>query len=301
MNFDIQKINKHAVASDTDSMFLSFEEIIKKLHPNINIHSKEECLPIAKQIQKELRPILNEYQTKIAKEILNTDEHYFDLKPEFILQTAYWSGKRRYAQLLVDKEGMPIDKLVVMGLDIMKSNFPEYFRGFGEKIIRKILTNTDRKEIDLFIIEFRDSITDVDWRKLTKPTGVKKMGEYLESAPPPGKIFSTIGKKCPINTKSSIRYNDLLEFNQWGNQYPKIQVGDKLYVIYLKKNPYRIDSIGIKGYDDPPELLDFVEEYIDRNKLFEAVLQKKIEKIYKDLNYGAVVFNSYISDFFSFG
>ena len=119
-------------------MFLCFEPILHKLYPNLDLSNKEETLPKAKQLQSELRPILNDYQTILAKKILNSDEHYFDLKPEFILQSIYLSGKRRYAQLQVDKEGRSIDKLVVMGLDITKSNFPEYFRGFGEKLILKI-------------------------------------------------------------------------------------------------------------------------------------------------------------------
>lgn len=301
MNFDIQKINKHAASSDTDSMFLCFEPIITKHYPGVDLNSKEECLPIAKQLQSELRPILNEYQTVLAKNILNSDEHYFDLKPEFILQSAYWSGKRRYAQLLVDKEGIPIEKLVVMGLDIMKSNFPPYFRGFGEQLIKKILFNTPKSEIDKFLTDFRDSIETVDWKKLIKPTGVKKMDEYLESPPPNGKIFSLIGKKCPSNTKSSIRYNDLIKYYNLDKEYPQIQIGDKVYVVYLKKNPYRIDSIALTGYNDPQVILDLVEEFIDREKLFDTVIKNKIETTYSDVGFGQPIFNSIISDYFNFG
>jgi hypothetical protein len=301
MNFDIQKINKHAKAADTDSMFICFEPIIKKLYPDKDIYSKEECLPIAKQLQSELRPILNSYQTILAKNILNSDEHYFDLKPEFILQSAYWSGKRRYAQLLVDQEGREIEKLVVMGLDIMKSNFPEYFRGFGEQLIRKILFNTPKKEIDKFLTDFRDSINEVDWKKLIKPTGVKKMDEYIASPPPKGKIFSILGKKCPINTKSSIRTNDLIIYHGLDKEHSQIQIGDKVYIVYLKKNPYMIDSVALTGYNDPQVIVDLVEEYIDRDKLFEAVIQKKIETIYHDVWKSQPVFNTIINDYFNFG
>ena len=301
MNFDIQKINKHAVSSDTDSMFLCFEPIIQKYHPDLDLNSKEDCLPIAKKLQSELRPLLNEYQTVLAKNILNSDEHYFDLKPEFILQSAYWSGKRRYAQLLVDKEGRAIEELVVMGLDVMKSNYPPYFKGFGEQLIKKLLFNTPKKEIDKFLIDFKDSINDVDWKKLIKPTGIKKISEYIASPPPPGKIFTVLGKKCPINTKSALRYNDLIRYNNLDKEHQEIQIGDKVYVVYLKKNPYRIDSIALTGYNDPDLIIELVEEFIDREKLFEAVLQKKIETIYSDVGFGQPIFNSIISDFFSFG
>jgi hypothetical protein len=300
MNFDIQEINKHVVSSDTDSMFVNFEPILKKLYPTLDLTSIPDTLPKAKALQTELRPILNDYQSVIAKSILNSDDHYFDLKPEFILQSAYWSGKRRYAQWQVDKEGIPIEKLVVMGLDITKSNFPPYFRGFGEEIIRKILFATDKKEVDKFLIEFRDSINGVDWKKLCKPTGIKKIGEYIASPPPQGKIFSTLQKKAPPNTKGSIRYNDLIKYHKLDQEYPQIQLGDKIYLTYLKKNPYMIDMIALKGEGDPPFITELVEEYIDKDKLFSTILYNKIEKIYQDLNYGSPVFNSYIADYFSF-
>ena len=59
------------------------------------------------------------------------------------MKKAYWSGKRRYAMLIVNKEGVPIppdhkDAFDMKGLDIMKSNFPPYFREFGENLIKKI-------------------------------------------------------------------------------------------------------------------------------------------------------------------
>lgn len=300
MNFDIEKINKHIAASDTDSLFITFEEVLKKLYPDLDLGDKDKTLPKVKLLQKEIGDILNPQQTTFAKNILNCDEHYFDLKPEFIIQSAYWSGKRRYAQYQVDKEGIPIEKLVVMGLDIMKSNFPPYFRDFGEKIIKQILFSSNQSKVDKFILEFRNSINDVDWRKLIKPTGVKKMEEYIASKPSPGKIFSSIKKKTPINTKSSVYYNDILKFRGWDKEFPQIQLGDKVYIVYLERNQYRIDSVAIKGYEDPPELIEFVEEFIDKNKLFDSVLKKKIEKIYEDLGWGQPIFNSIIPEFFTF-
>jgi len=300
MNFDIQEINKHSVASDTDSTFLCFEPILRKQFPDLDLEDKDATLPKVRVLQKEIGEILNPYQSKLAKEILNCDEHHFDLKPEFIIQSAYWSGKRRYAQYQVDKEGIPIEKLVVMGLDIMKSNFPPFFRDFGEKLIKQILFSTKKSKVDNFILDFKTSIYDVDWRELIKPTGVKKIEEYTASKPPEGKIFSVLGKKAPINSKSAIFYNDLIKYHKWDQEYQQIQIGSKIYIIYLKKNPYRIDSIAIKGYEDPPQILEFVEQFIDKEKLFETVLKKKIEKVYTDLNYGQPVFNSNVSEFFTF-
>lgn len=300
MNFDINKENKYVNLSDTDSMILSFEPILKKLYPDLDLLSKEDTLPKAKLLQEELRPLLNNYQSVLAKEILNSDEHYFDLKPEFIFQAAYLSGKRRYALHMVDKEGIPVDKMVMMGLDITKSNFPPYFKGFGDDLIKKLLFATSKKDIDKFIVDFKDSTYKVDWRKLIKPTGIKKIGEYIASPPPKGKIFSELQKKCPPNTKGAIIYNDLIKFNELDKTHSQIQIGDKIYLMYLKHNPYMINTIAIKGYDDPKFIIDLIEEFIDRDKLFETILEEKIQKIYDDMRWGTVVFNSFISDYFNF-
>ncbi len=54
-------------------------------------------------------------------------------------EKAYWSGKRRYAMYIVNKEGISIEELEMKGMDIMKSNFPPLFRNFGENLIKNIL------------------------------------------------------------------------------------------------------------------------------------------------------------------
>ncbi len=42
---------------------------------------------------------------------------------------------------------------------------------------------------------------------------------------------------------------------------PQFQIGDKMYIGYLKENPYRIDVIGFNGYNDPPEIMEFILKY----------------------------------------
>ena len=33
-----------------------------------------------------------------------------------------------------------------------------------------------------------------------------------------------------------------------------------MYIGYLKENPYRIDVIGFNGYNDPPEIMEFIDQ-----------------------------------------
>jgi hypothetical protein len=186
------------------------------------------------------------------------------------------------------------------GLDLMKSNFPPLFKKFGEHIINEIMFGKSKTDIDKQILDFRNEIRTIGWKHILKPTGLKKMSEYLAGPPGAGEIFSKLALKCPINTKAAIYTNDILRFKKLDKKYPTFQIGDKIYLVYLKDNPYRIDAIALNGYNDAPELLEFAEKYIDRDGLFDSVMKNKLESLYSDLNWGAVVLNPNINKFFKF-
>jgi len=299
MKFDIQNLNKYIVASDTDSLFITIEPIIKKNHPDIDLTNTEEVLPITKQYQQDIGDKLNKYQSVLAKNLLNSDDHFFDLKPEYIIKKAYWAGKRRYAQHLVDQEGIRKDDIVMMGLDIMKSNFPPYFREFGENILKSILFDKSKTDIDKDVITFKTSLSNISYNKLLKPTGVKKIEDYIERPPLAGEIFSKLLPRTPINSRSAIIYNDLLRFKKLNKKYPEFRIGDKMYIAYLKPNPYRLNVMGCNGYNDPPEIQEFIEKYIDRGIIFESVMKNKLESIYNDLGW-KLNLNPIQSKFFNF-
>lgn len=300
MNFNIQKINKYVSAADTDSCFVCLEPILKKKFPNLDLHKTDDVLLKLKPIQKEIGEYLNNYQSTIAKNILNCDKHSFDLKPEYIVKSAYWSGKRRYAQHLVDREGQSIDKFVMMGLDLMKSNFAKLFKDFGEKLIKDILLGISKDKCDKEVLDFKKSLKEINWKKLIKPTGVKNLNNYIKAKPLSGEIFSKLHKKCPINTKGAIISNDFMRFKKIDKKYPLFQAGDKMYLAYLKPNPYHIEVIGSNGFNDPPELSQLIEKYIDRDKIFDSTIKNKLENLYMDIGWGGIVFNQNVNKYFEF-
>jgi DNA polymerase elongation subunit (family B) len=293
----------YIVTSDTDSLFIQCKDLLIARHPNIDFNDREDVINKILVIATELQAMANKFIGEFARSAFNLGDdgvHYFELKQEVVLDRGYFAGKRRYAQHIVNKEGVPVDELDVKGLDLMKSNFPPLFRNFGEHIINEIMFGKPKQDIDKQILDFRTSIRTIDWKKILKPTGLKKMKEYLAGKPRAGEIFSKLGNKCPINTKAAIYTGDILRFRGLDKKYPVPQVGDKIYIVYLKPNPYRIDVMALNGYDDAPELLEFAEKYIDRDGLFDSVMKNKLESLYSDLGWGALVLNTNISKFFKF-
>jgi DNA polymerase elongation subunit (family B) len=291
---------KFVIASDTDSLYMELTDLLKKRNPDLNYNDREEKINRLLILTEELQTVANGNLNNITQNLFNMHgKHHFVLKQEVIAEKAYWAGKRRYAMYIVNKEGVEIEELEMKGLDIMKSNFPPYFRNFGEELIKSILFGKSKTEIDKFVMNFKDSMHTVEWIKLLKPTGLKKLDEYIERRPMAGELFSKLKLKCPINTKASIIYNDILRFKGLTKQHPEFTIGDKMYIAYLKPNPYKIDVIGYNGYNDPPEITQLIDKFIDRDGLFDSIIRNKLETVYSDISW-ELNLNPHRSKFFTF-
>jgi hypothetical protein len=50
----------------------------------------------------------------------------------------------------------------------------------------------------------------------------------------------------------------------------------------------RIEGLAIKGYNDPPQIIEFIKSNIDTDALFNNELRNKLEDFYKALNWGNI-------------
>ena len=290
----------HVVASDTDSAYFTLTKIIQKIYPDSDSWDKKERIKVLLKLTDKIQERANNNLDNISKEFFNIQtKHHFVLKQEVIAEKAYWAGKRRYAMYIVNKEGLEIEELEMKGLDIMKSNFPPLFKNFGEELLKNILFGKSKTEIDEDVMKFKDSLKTIDWKQLLKPTGLKKLDEYIERKPTSGELFSKLKLKCPVNTKAAIATNDILRFKKLNIQYPEFSLGDKMYIAMLKPNPYQLTVIGLNGYNDAPEILEIVDRYIDRDGLFDSIIRNKLENLYQDLGW-SLQLNEHVSKFFNF-
>jgi hypothetical protein len=291
----------HVIASDTDSAYFTLTKLLQKLYPDSDSWPREKRIEALLKITDKIQEKANTNLNQISQQFFNIQsKHHFVLKQEVIAEKAYWSGKRRYAMYIVNKEGVALEELEMKGLDIMKSNFPDLFRNFGEDLIKNILFGKSKTEIDKDVMEFKKMVNTIDWIKLLKPTGLKKIGEYIERKPMAGEIFSKLKLKCPVNTKAAIATNDILRFKGLTKKYTEFTIGDKMYVAILKPNPYQLTVVGLNGYNDSPEIVEIVEKYIDREGLFDSIMRNKLETLYNDIGW-ELTLNEHISKFFSFG
>jgi DNA polymerase elongation subunit (family B) len=300
LNKELNNKKDYIITSDTDSLFISIKELLKYRFPDLDLTDRKAVVPKALTIANEIQQKANEHLNTLVVELFNLHdrEHYFELKQEVVLERGYFAGKRRYAQFIINKEGMETEELDMKGLDLMKSNFPPLFKKFGEEIIKEIMFGKDKEHIDEKLMTFRRSLNTIDWKHLLKPTGLKKMKEYLERDPHEGEIFSYFKSRCPINTRAATYYNDILKHKKLEDKYPLFQVGDKMKICYIKPNPYNIEVIGFNGFNDPPEIIELIETYVDRSKIFDSVMKNKLDSLYSDLSWTLPVYNKNILKFF---
>ena len=286
---------------DTDSNYYNAEPLLRYLYPNFDEMGEEEKDNKLEEIALKYQDLITGYYSKMSTDIFNIPTHHFDMKTECIIRSAYFRATRRYAQWITKKEGEVKNELDIKGLEFMKANFPPIFGKFFNKILKYALTGTQQSEIDKLLLDFRKYIMskECDIAILGNPTAVKTLNNYDQSPPKPGEMFSLIKSKAPAPVKAAIKYNDLLSF--WGldKQHSRIVQGDKIKWIYLRDNPYRIEALAFLDWDMPEKIRILLDEYADKHKSFESILESKLEGFYHDLGW-SLNLNPYRNLFFSF-
>ena len=287
---------------DTDSNYFNAEPLLKFLYPNFEDFEDQEKDDILEKVALKYEGIITKHYDELARECFNVPTHRLEMKTECVIRSAYFRATRRYAQWITKQEGRVNEILDIKGLEFKKANFPKYFGKFYQEILELIIKGTPQTIIDKKISDFRNESTgkDVDFTLIGNPTSVKVLNDYVEAVPKPGKILSTLKKGAGANVKAATCYNDLLRFWQLDKDYSQIVQGDKIKWVYLKSNPYQMEAIAFLEFDMPDKIKDFINEYIDRDKSFETILQNKLQGFYDDLEWILPPSNPLIYKFFTF-
>lgn len=287
---------------DTDSNYFNAEPLLKYLYPNFEEFNDQEKDDILEKVALKYEEIITKYYDDLARDCFNVPNHRLVMKTECVIRSAYFRATRRYAQWITKQEGIAKESLDIKGLEFKKANFPKYFGKFYQEILELIIKGTPQNIVDKKIQDFRNEATgkDVDFCLIGNPTSVKVLNDYVEAVPKPGKILSTLKKGAGANVKAATAYNDLLRF--WGldKDYSQIVQGDKIKWVYLKANPYQMEAIAFMEFDMPDKMRDFINEYVDRDKSFESILQNKLQGFYDDLEWILPPSNPLINKFFIF-
>lgn len=283
----------HCIYIDTDSVYFS---AVPFFVDGDDVFAK--TIKIAESMESSL----NKFYDTMAARLFFCKKHRFVIKGEAVSKTAFWVAKKRYAMLKVyDLDGkyeLSKPQLAVKGLDTRRSSFPPAFKRIMSECLMKILQNGTKEELDKMILNFRDHLEELSFKEVARNTSVSDMSN--DSKKDTG--YTVFPKGTPAHVKAAISYNRWLREHNLDKVHATIKSGDKIKYVTLKKNPKGMPTMALKGYDDPEELVKYVNKYMDYDALFENDLKNKLLDFYTALNFGMLPtdVNQSASKFFDF-
>lgn len=214
---------------------------------------------------------------------------------EIVAVKGLFITKKRYAVLYYDKDGKRQDvdgkpgKIKAMGLDLKRSDTPEFMQKFLEEILTNVLNGAQQEETLERISEFRTEFkARPGWEK-GSPKRANNITDYQEREKKSGKIT------IPGHVRASMNWNTLKTMHD--DKYSQqIVDGMKVIVCKIKDNPlgytsvaYPVDELRLpKWFQDLPFDHSEMETTIINNKLDNliGVLEWDLESTVQNNTFG---------------
>ena len=267
-------LGKAIIYGDTDSAYFSAYSTLKKEIDKKEIPwDKDSVVQLYDTISDEVNSTFPQMMLdffhcpKSRGEVIKAGREIVAIKGLFIT-------KKRYAVLYYDKEGKRQDvegkpgKIKAMGLDLKRSDTPEFMQKFLEELLTKVLNGSQEEEILDRISEFRTEFkARPGWEK-GSPKRANNITEYEAKEKKAGKA------NMPGHVRASINWNTLKRMN--GDKYSMgIVDGMKVIVCKVRDNPlgytsvaYPVDEMRLpKWFQELPFDHAEMEAVIINNKL----------------------------------
>lgn len=195
-------------------------------------------------------PMINESFPVFLKERFNVPERRSDgvikCGREIVAETGIWMVKKRYACLMIDKDGKRYDtngkpgKVKAMGLDLRRSDTPKFMQEFLSEILLDTLTNRGENYVVDKVRDFKKRFEDMKpWQQGT-PRKVNKLTHYRDkieaAAEQKLKGFKVGNLHVPGHVTASLNWNRLREIHN-DHQTTKIIDGQRIVVCKLRITP----------------------------------------------------------------
>jgi DNA polymerase elongation subunit (family B) len=275
-------VGSSIIYGDTDSVYYSAIPSLKEDIDNGNVEwDKEKAIKLYDVISEEVNSTFPKYMNKAFGISIEAGQ-IIKAAREIVATSGLFIKKKRYGILVYDEEGNRKDvngepgKLKAMGLDLKRSDTPEFMQKFLEEILFDVLNRKGQTEIFSKIKDFREKFKErPGWEKGT-PKRVNNLTKYT-------KLYDRTGKCGVGHVMAAINWNRLRK--AYSDNYSlEVTDGMKTIVCKLKSNPmgmtsiaYPIDELHLPNwYKDLP---------FDHSEMEKTIINKKISNLIGVLNW----------------
>ena len=261
----------YVIAIDTDSIYLSLENLVEKTCGTKTTEEKIEYMD--KICERVIQPFIDSGYQELAT-YMNAYEQKMQMKREVLADKAIWVAKKRYVLNVHNSEGVQYakPKIKVMGLEMVKSSTPAVVRKKLKDAL-EIILHQDQSSLQTFVKEFKRDFTALSVADVAFPRSVSSLKEYAGTP-----IYK---KGTPIQVRGALLFNHYLKLKGLTRKYEPITNGNKIKFVYLKKpNPINENIISFNNVL-PKEfgLGDYIDYDLQFEKVFLDALQIVIEPL----------------------
>ena len=274
---------KAIIYGDTDSCYFSaYKTLEKEITAGQLPWTKESVVQLYDQIGEEVNNTFPQFMLdafhvpKSRGEVIKAGREIVGSKSLFIT-------KKRYAVLYYDKEGKRSDvdgkpgKIKAMGLDLKRSDTPEFIQNFLSDVLELVLTGATEQQVLDHISEFRIRFkARPGWEK-GSPKRANNITDYQAKEAKAGKT------NMPGHVRASINWNTLKRM--YGDKYSMaITDGAKVIVCKLKPNAlgftsvaYPVDELRLPQW--------FKDLAFDHAEMEQTIIDNKLSNLIGVLNW----------------
>jgi DNA polymerase elongation subunit (family B) len=231
------------IYGDTDSCYFSAWPILRKeVEQGRMTWSNETCIQLYDSIADQVNasfPGFMEQAFHVPREMGAVIKG----GREVVASKGLFITKKRYAVMIIDKEGKRVDvdgkpgKVKAMGLDLKRSDTPKVIQDFLSEILHDVLTSATRDEVVEKIRAFKYEFKERPGWEKGSPKRVNNLTMYGKKEEREGKA------NMPGHVRAALNWNTLRKMNS-DNYSMQIVDGMKTIVCKLKPNALGWTSIG---------------------------------------------------------
>ena len=265
------------IYGDTDSCYFSAWPVLKKEVEEGRMEwNKETCISLYDGIAEEVNqsfPGFMEQAFHCPREMGSVIKG----GREIVASKGLFITKKRYAVMIIDKEGRRLDrdgkpgKVKAMGLDLKRSDTPKVIQDFLSDVLHDVLCGVPRDDVVSKIREFKYLFKERPAWEKGSPKRVNNLTMYGKKEKQQGKA------NMPGHVRAAMNWNQMRRMNS-DNYSMQIVDGMKTIVCKLKDNPLGWTSI---GYPTDEQRLPtwFTELPFDSDAMEATVVDKKVDNL----------------------